>query len=163
MNSAISDTTALIILAKADKLELLSNLFEKILVPQAVEDELNFKDDIVKYRVEKFDKIAVKHISNAGILRRIKKLNIDQGEIEAIALAVELDLKLIIDERKGRMIAMNQGLDVVGVLGILVENYKKQYISFEEAHYFFNLFKKNGLRVSSKLEKIILQKLHDMR
>jgi predicted nucleic acid-binding protein len=51
-------------------------------------------------------------------------------------------LKLIIDERKGRIIAINQGLDVVGVLGILVENYKLDYISFEEAHYFFNLFKK---------------------
>ena len=57
------------------------------------------------------------------------------------------------------MIAINQGLDVVGVLGILVENYKRNHISFEEAHYYFNLFKKSGLRVNNKLEEIILQKL----
>ena len=90
-------------------------------------------------------------------------LNIDNGEIEAISLAIELDLKLIIDERKGRIVAINQGLEVVGVLGILVENYRLDHISFEEAHYFFNLFKKNGLRVSKRLEEIILQKLSDLK
>ncbi len=47
MNIVISDTTALIILAKSDKLELISNLFEKVFIPQAVKDELDFKDDIV--------------------------------------------------------------------------------------------------------------------
>ena len=163
MNIVISDTTALIILAKADKLDLLSNLFEQVFIPKAVENELNFKDDIVKYRVEKFDKISVKNISDIKILNSIKKLNIDNGEIEAISLAIELDLKLIIDERKGRIVAINQGLDVVGVLGILVENYKLDYISFEEAHYFFNLFKKSGLRVSKRLEEIILEKLNDLK
>ena len=163
MNIVISDTTALIILAKSDKLELLSNLFEQVFIPQAVEAELNFKDDVVKYRVEKFDKISVKNISDIKTLNRIKKLNLDNGEIEAISLAIELDLKLIIDERKGRIVAINQGLEVVGVLGILVENYKLNHISFEEAHYFFNLFKKNGLRVSEKLEEIILQKLKDLK
>jgi len=163
MNIVISDTTALIILAKSDKLDLLSNLFEQVFIPKAVEDELNFKDDIVKYRVEKFDKILVKNINNTKTLNRIKKLNIDKGEIEAISLAIELDLKLIIDERKGRIVAINQGLEVVGVLGILVENYRLDYISFEEAHYFFNLFKKSGLRVSNRLEEIILQKLSELK
>ena len=46
MNIVISDTTALIILAKSDKLDLLSNLFQQIFIPKAVENELNFKDDI---------------------------------------------------------------------------------------------------------------------
>jgi predicted nucleic acid-binding protein len=163
MNIVISDTTALIVLAKSDKLDLLSNLFEEVFIPKAVEEELNFKDDIVKYRVEKFDKISVKNISDTKTLNRIKKLNIDNGEIEAISLAIELDLKLIIDERKGRIVAINQGLKVVGILGILIENYKLNYISFEEAHYFFNLFKKSGLRVSKNLEEIILQKLSELR
>ena len=163
MNIIISDTTALIILAKSDKLELISNLFEKVFIPQAVKEELDFKDDIVKYRIDNFDKISVKELSDTKTLNRIKKLNIDRGEVEAITLAIELDLKLIIDERKGRIIAINQGIAVIGVLGILVENYKLDYISFEEAHYFFNLFKRNGLRVSEKLETIILQKLNDLK
>jgi len=163
MNIVISDTTALIILAKSDKLDLLSNLFQEVFIPLTVQDELNFKDDVVKYRIDKFDKISVKTISDIKTLNRIKKLNIDAGEIEAISLAIELDLKLIIDERKGRQIAISQGLDVIGVLGILIENYRLDYISFEEAHYFFNLFKRNGLRVSDKLEELIFKKLNDLK
>ena len=163
MNIAISDTTALIILAKSDKLELLTNLFEKIFIPQAVQNELNIKDDVVKYRIEHFDKISLKAVTDITTLNRIKRFNIDKGETEAIALALELDMKLIIDERKGRTIAISQGLKVVGALGILIENYKQNYTSFEETHYFFKLFKKNGLRISEALEKIFIERLRELK
>jgi len=159
MNIVISDTTALIILAKSDLLSLLSNLFQKIYIPQAVYDELMFKDDIVKYRINKFDTISVKPVSDLKTLERIKRLNIDKGEIEAISLAIELDLMLIIDERKGRKIALNQGLKIVGVLGILIENYKQEFISFEEAKIYFLLFKEQGLRVSDELERVFFERL----
>ena len=159
MNIVISDTTALIILAKSDLLSLLSNLFQKIYIPQAVYDELIFKDDIVKYRIEKFDKIIVKPVSDLVTLERIKSLKIDKGEVEAISLALELDLMLIIDERKGRKIALNQGLKIVGVLGILIENYKQKNLTLDEAKLYFLLFKEEGLRVSEQLEKILFEKL----
>jgi len=159
MNIVISDTTALIILAKSDLLFLLSNLFQKIYIPQTVYDELMFKDDIVKYRINKFDTISVKPVSDLKTLERIKRLNIDKGEIEAISLAIELDLMLIIDERKGRKIALNQGLKIVGILGILIENYKQEFISFEEAKIYFLLFKEQGLRVNDELEKVFFERL----
>ena len=159
MYIVISDTTALIILAKSDLLSLLSNLFSKIYIPQAVYDELMFKDDIVKYRIENFDKIIVKPVNDLVTLERIKCLKIDKGEVEAISLALELDLMLIIDEIKGRKIALNQGLKIVGVLGILIENYKQSLISFEEAKIYFLLFKEQGLRVSEELEMVFFERL----
>ena len=159
MNIVISDTTALIILAKSDLLPLLSNLFQKIYIPQAVYDELMFKDDIVKYRIENFDKIVVKPVNDLVTLERIKSLKIDKGEVEAISLALELDLMLIIDERKGRKIALNQGLKIVGVLGILIENYKEKNLTLNEVKLYFLLFKENGLRISDKLEKIFFERL----
>jgi len=159
MNIVISDTTALIILAKSDTLPLLSNIFQDIYIPQAVYDELIFKDDIVKYRVENFDKISVKSITDFKTLQRIKKLNIDNGEIEAITLAIELDLLLIIDERKGRKIATMQGLKIVGILGILIENYKQKNIDLKKLEYYFKLFKQNGLRISDTLEKTFYEML----
>lgn len=162
MNIVISDTTALIILAKSDTLDLLSNIFEEIFIPQAVQDELDIKDDIVKYRINHFDKISLRAVSDIKTLNRIKKLNIDKGEVEAITLALELDLKLIIDERKGRRIAINQGLKVVGALGILIENYRQDFISLEEVYYFFGLFKKSGLRVSDSLEQVFMEKLMEL-
>jgi predicted nucleic acid-binding protein len=57
LNIVISDSTALITFAKSDKLELISNLFGKVFIPRVVAQELEVKDDIVKYRIDKFDKI----------------------------------------------------------------------------------------------------------
>ena len=159
MNIVISDTTALIILAKSDTLPLLSNIFQDIYISKAVYDELIFKDDIVKYRIENFNKISLKPITDLKTLQRIKRLNIDKGEVEAITLALELDLLLIIDERKGRKIATEQGLKIVGILGILIENYKQKIITLKELQYYFNLFKKNGLRISESLEKTFYKML----
>ena len=155
----ISDTTALIILAKSDAFSLLSNLFQKIYIPKAVYDELMVKEDIVNYRIKEFDKIEVKPVRDKVILERIKTLKIDKGEVEAISLALELNLMLIIDERKGRKIALNQGLKIVGVLGILIENYRREFISFDELKLYFLLFKEQGLRVSEQLEKVFFEKL----
>jgi len=158
-NIVISDTTALIILAKSDAFSLLSNLFQKIYIPQAVYDELMFKDDIVNYRIKKFDRIEVKPVSDIVTLERIKTLKIDKGEVEAISLALELNLMLIIDERKGRKIALNQGLKIVGVLGILIENYRQNFLTLDEVKLNFLLFKEQGLRVSEQLEKTFFERL----
>lgn len=159
MNIVISDTTALIILAKSDALSFLSNLFKKVYIPSAVYDELMFKDDIVKYRIERFDDIELKPVGDVKILERITKLNIDKGEIEAISLAIELDLMLIIDERKGRKIATSQGVKIVGVLGILIQNYKQGFLSLEEVKLYFQIFKEQGLRVSVELERVFFERL----
>jgi predicted nucleic acid-binding protein len=158
-NIVISDTTALIILAKSDAFSLLSNLFQKIYIPQAVYDELMVKEDIVNYRIKKFDTIVVKPVSDLAILERVKILKIDRGEVEAISLALELNLMLIIDERKGRKIALNQGLKIVGVLGILIENYRQKHLTLDEVKLYFLLFKEQGLRVSEQLEKNFFEKL----
>lgn len=163
MHIIISDTTALITFAKSDILVLLDNLFESIYIPKAVHNELIIKDDIVAFRIDKFHKIQLKEVSDFGILKNIEKFKIDKGEREAISLALELDLKLIIDEKKGRQVALSQGVSIVGVLGILIENYRQDFITFEEAHYYFELVKKNGLRVDKKLEDIFYMKLKQIK
>jgi len=157
MNIVVSDTTTLIVLAKADLLCLLSNFFQKIYISQAVYEELIVKDDIVKYRIKKFKNITIKPVTDLNLLEKIKKFKIDKGETEAITLALELDLMLIIDERKGRKIAQSQGIKIVGVLGILIENYRQNKLSYEEVKMYFLLFKEQGLRISKQLEQIFLR------
>jgi len=66
---------------------------------------------------------------------------------------------LIIDERKGRKIALNQGLKIVGVLGVLIENYRREFITLDKLKLYFLLFKEQGLRVSEQLEKVFFEKL----
>ena len=49
------------------------------------------------------------------------QLELDEGEAEAIALAIELQADLLLDERKGRVVASRLGLKSVGLLGALIE------------------------------------------
>ena len=54
----------------------------------------------------------------------------DIGEVEAIALAVELNAdQVLIDERRGRLIADRFNLQYTGVLGILVEAKSRGFIA----------------------------------
>lgn len=63
----ISDTTALIILAKPNQLKLLKNFLDKVYIPNAVFDEICVKDDIVKFRILNSDFIETKQIQNFEI------------------------------------------------------------------------------------------------
>ena len=51
---------------------------------------------------------------------RVSKQNLDLGETEAIALALELKAAILLDEWLGREAAHRLGLDTSGTLGVLV-------------------------------------------
>ena len=101
----ISDTTALIILSKTNHLELLTNLIDKVYIPNAVMEEISYKNDKVKYLIKNSSFIEVKKITNQDILKEVESNNLDRGETEAISLALEEDYQLLIDERLGRKYA----------------------------------------------------------
>lgn len=159
MKVIISDTTALIILAKTNHLNLLINLIDKVYVPKAVMEEIRYKNDIVKVLIENSDFIEIQEVANQQILDDIKKTNLDLGETEAIALALELDLRLIIDEKTGRKIAKKKGVKIIGLLGILEANFRLDLISYRELLYILDDFKRADYRLSSKLEKDFLESL----
>jgi len=141
----ISDSTTLIILFDLNRVDLLSNLFPKIIIPSAVYEEIMVKHSLV---LPTF--ISVQEPKACETLETLK-LILDLGESEAIALALELDTKLIIDEKKGRKIAMRQGLEIIGLLGIVYLNIKKEFISLEEARVFLEAALVHGYRISQKL------------
>jgi len=142
----ISHSTTLIILSDLKKLDLLT-VFEKVFIPQKVYEEVTFKNaiDLPEF-IEIIETPENELLSN---LRRI----LDEGESEAITLAVEKNLPLIIDEKKGRKIAKNLGIEIIGLLGIVYLNYKKGNLSKKEIEKFIDNALSNGYRISEKLLK----------
>lgn len=161
MKIIVSDTTALIILAKTNHFELLTNFIEKIYIPNAVMQELYFKDDEVKRIIYNSDFIEVKKLEDKNILDEVKTVNLDIGEIEAISLALETNLDLLIDEKAGRKYAKSKGVEIIGLLGVLKINLHNGFITYVELLYILDEFKKVNFRISPKLEKSFLDSLSD--
>jgi len=149
----VSDATTLIILFDMDRVGLLSNLFEKIYIPESVFDEINFKSII-----ELPDFMSVVKVQDCELLNDLKNI-LDIGESEAITLAKKMDLPLIIDEKKGRKIAQNLELKIIGLIGIIYLNIKKEFMSKNEAIVFFEKAIKNGYRVNQKLIDTMMENL----
>ena len=141
----ISDSTTLIVLFDLNRLDLLSNVFSTIIIPDAVHKEISVKSSIT---LPTF--MRVQEVHDSELLDTLNNV-LDLGESEAIALALELTLPLIIDEKKGRKIAMREGMKIIGLLGIVYLNIKKGNISEKEAKDFLEDAVANGYRISTRL------------
>lgn len=122
---AVSNTSPLFNLAAIDQLHLLRDQFEEVLIPAAVLDELRPIRDRQEW--EKIRQaleegwISSRTVQDWRSLRTLT-LELDQGEAEAIVLALELGLPtVLIDESDGRAAAIRLGLKPTGVLGILLK------------------------------------------
>jgi predicted nucleic acid-binding protein len=118
----VSNTSPISNLAAIGQLELLQQLYGNIIIPPAVYQELiNSGDaDPATLAVQTLDWIQTQPVSDRVLLETLQA-NLDPGEAEAITLAVEINAqRLIIDERRGRNEAMRLGLQVTGLLGIVL-------------------------------------------
>ena len=89
-------------------------------------------------------------VKNRGLVTALS-LDLDPGEAETIALALELNADLVLlDEKSGRAHARRFDLTVVGVIGILLEAKSKQLIPTVKVE-LDNLRQKAGFYISAKL------------
>ena len=119
----VSDTSPLINLAAVDQLDLLRKLYDTIVIPQAVYDEIVIegKGQAGSAEIATSDWIEVRQIANRPMVKTLEA-DLDVGEAEAVVLAVELEAGLLlIDERKGRAAAARLGINHIGLLGVLVK------------------------------------------
>ena len=156
----ISDTSAIINLAAIDQLELLHTLYEEIIIPPAVHHEISTKGkDQIASDLSDFPWIKVSNLSNHNFAEALK-LELDDGEAEAIA-AVELKSDLLLmDERKGREIADKFDLKYIGLLGVLIEAKHKNHIQSVKPK-LDALISKAGFWVGQELYKYILNTVNE--
>src|SRR5438132_6421022 len=126
----VSNTSPLMNFAVVGRLDVLQKLYGRILVPHSVRDEIvvKGKDKPGSTEVATSEWIATRHVDDRTRVNMLR-LELDVGESEAIALALEVHADLVLlDERKGRYIAKCLGLRYVGLLGVLVEAKHKQLL-----------------------------------
>ena len=149
----VSDSTALIVLFDLDRVELLENLFEVVYITPTVFEEIS-----VKYPVALPSFMRVEKLKDDELFNSLRIL-LDLGESEAIALAKEKNLLIIIDEKRGRKIARGLGLKVIGLLGVVYLNVKKGFLTKREAVSFVENAIEHGYRISRKMVDDVLDAL----
>jgi uncharacterized protein len=97
-----------------------------VIVPSGVLTELKINEDrpgslAVKAAIAA-GWIQVQPLIQSQTVVQLLRQTLDQGESEAIALALEQQADLVLlDERDGRKMAKSLGLNITGVLGILLK------------------------------------------
>lgn len=127
----VSDTSPINNLAAINHLHLLHQLYGMVFIPEAVYRELTDPNFPVAgaTEVQTFDWIQTRTISDRTLVEALSN-ELDVGEAEAIALAVEMQAEqVLIDERRGRLVASQLNLRYTGILGVLVEAKNKGLIA----------------------------------
>ena len=125
----VSDTSPILSLALIGRLELLRDLYGTITIPEAVRSEISATAQGGAREVAQADWIIIQPIDPGAVLKLLLR-EVDQGEAEAIGLALKLNADvLLIDERKARHLAAYLEIGVVGLLEVLLEAKQHQLIT----------------------------------
>lgn len=151
----ICNSGPLIALCGIRKLELLRQIYGKVLIPESVFREVTLSSELP----------GAREIENCGWIHRIRgnrhpdtflTNELGMGEAEVIALAINQKAhRVLIDERKARRIAeYYYGLCVTGTGGILLRAKKDGHIG--SVRPFMREMRENGYYLSDRLiERIV--------
>jgi predicted nucleic acid-binding protein len=157
----IANATPLIALALLDKLDLLRQMFDEVIVPAAVYEEVV---------TQASDRPGARVIAQAGWLRVVSPqttptlepmlLGLDAGEVEVLLLAREQPPDwVIIDERQGRRVARAMGLPIKGTLGILLAAVLAGLLPKQEALDATQRLLELGMRISPQWQTWLKEEL----
>lgn len=153
----VSNASPLVNLARIGQLSLLHHLFGEVLVPEAVWEEVvvRGRNQPGAEEIGAATWIERASVANRQLVHALRQ-DLDSGEAEAIALAVEIDADLLLmDERLGRKTAAHFGLRYVGLVGILSEA-KQRGLVRELRHLLDQLRNMAGFWLSSALYQQVL-------
>jgi len=132
MSTVISNASPLIGLSKINLVGILKDLWESIIIPQAVHREIVIEGigktgvDILAHACSEWIHVAA--VSNKQEVKALQAM-LDEGESEVIVLGQELNADLLlIDNREPRLFAKTVNLRVMGTVGIIEYAWRKKLI-----------------------------------
>jgi len=168
---AVSNASPLIYLAKLHKLELLKSLYGRVIIPEAVFEEVIFKGKAFgaseTYAIESaigklihVQELPQELIGKYRFLDRHPRLH--RGEIEALKLAKESEATVFItDDFDARYAAKILGLRLRGTLGVLAEAHEKRFLTLPILKKSVDTLIDLGFRVDIAVYKEILQRAEE--
>mgnify|MGYP000633815192 CR=1 FL=1 len=135
MGRVVVNASPLIHLSKAHALRLLIAIFDEVLIPPAVYEEVvsrglerGYEDAARVKRAVDQGEIVVRDAPSWRVKEVLDSFpKLDLGEV--LALALELGVAVIVDEREARLAARSLGLEYHGTIFILVTAVRRGIIS----------------------------------
>lgn len=157
----VSDTTPLISLMKIGRLNLVEQLFGEVQIPDAVYAELvsnpEFGEEVRQIQRSLFIKrVVIEDEKAVDLLRRATGLDIGESEAIILSDSCRADL-LLMDEIKGRQVAKQMGLHVMGTVGMLRAAYEEKLLSYKDIEECIEVLKANGRHISDRLFRQLLE------
>ncbi len=149
----VVNATPVIALSLINQLELLNQLFDEVIIPDAVYQEIVLSGASKPGAIELKNAswIQVQSVTPSSTIEPLL-LGLDRGELEVILLAVSIKPDwVIIDEKLARRVAKVMGLSVKGTVGILLAGFHAGYLSKQETLDSLQQLVNNGIRLSSKI------------
>ena len=128
----VADTSPLNYLVIIDAVAVLPTIYGRVIVPQAVAQELQHPRAPASVRNWISSPAAWLEVRPDPPLDATLDIH-DPGESAAIALAQLLNAQLLIDDLAGRIEAERRKLRVTGTLGVLVDAHLEGLLDFEQA------------------------------
>jgi uncharacterized protein len=156
--NVVSNASPLIALIRIGQLDFLRQLYGTVIIPEAGWHEVVVEgaDQPGAEAVSSSSWIVRRTVTNRPLVHALRQ-ELDAGEAEAIALAVEIDdALLLMDERLGRDTARHFGLRYTGVIGVLIEAKHKGLVQAIQS-LLDALRNLAGFRVSEALYRRVLQ------
>lgn len=156
----ISDTSPLCYLLLIDLIDLLPELYDRIVIPEIIRDELAAPKSpaiVQAWIAQPPSWLEIRAVTTSNTLSADA---LDPGERDAIVLAEELQADLILlDDQAARAVATQRGLAIVGVLGILVKAGQQGKIDFPTA---ISRLQQTTFRASASLIQILIDQFEQL-
>ncbi|MEK7256262.1 MAG: DUF3368 domain-containing protein [Bacteroidota bacterium] len=153
----VSDTSVISNLLQIRQFSLLEKLFHDVVIPSKVYQELlAFHAPEELAPLIQSEAVAVKSIADLASFQKFSQA-VDEGEAEAIVLALELKADLLlVDDMEARQMATGLGIKITGLLGVLLEAKLAGHLA-SLAPVLEMLKKKTGFWISDWLYRKILK------
>jgi len=161
----VSNTSPIMNLASVGVLDLLRQQFGEVVIPAAVVDELKLDTDYSGTGEIRACNggwlVETVNLEDDRVARALRR-ELDDGEAEAIALALQLKIEsILMDERDGRSVAKSMGLVPIGVIGVLVR--AKQNGDIDSVKEILNKLREEaGFYITDSLMKNILSEIGEL-